>query len=216
MSKMLVFVLYFVNNNKKGLVEMLSNTSKMPGKSISLDAFKCITGSVLAEIPNSVCFDCYARKGAYRFPVVKNKMFERMAFFNASNFVPVMLMHLKKTKNEFFRWFDSGDVQSVEMALNILEVCERSPEKNHWIPTKEHKIWKNALKKKALPENVVLRFSAYMVNKAPSNNWQWSSAVTDNNTIFGVECNAPKQNGKCLDCRACWDKNVKTVTYHKH
>ena len=195
---------------------MLSNTSKMPGKSISLSAEKCITGSKLVKVKGTVCEDCYALKGSYRFPVVKNKMHERMEFFNASNFVPAMVMHLNKTKNEWFRWFDSGDVQSVKMALNILDVCEKTPNKNHWIPTKEHKIWKDALKKKALPENVVLRFSAYMVNKPPSDNWQWSSAVTDNNTIFGVECNAPKQEGKCLDCRACWDKNVKTVTYHKH
>jgi len=195
---------------------MLSNVSKMPGKSISRSAFKCKTGSKLAKVPGSVCFDCYARKGMYRMPNVVNKMEEREDFFHAIDFVPRMVALLNRTRSEFFRWFDSGDVEDIRMALNIIDVIKATPNKRHWIPTKEHKIWKNALKKKALPENVVLRFSAYMVNKAPSKNWQWSSAVTDNNTIFGVECNAPKQDGKCLDCRACWDKNVKTVTYHKH
>ena len=78
---------------------MLSNTSKMPGKSISLDAFKCITGSILAAVEGSVCEDCYARKGAYRFPVVKNKMLEIMNFFNASNFIPAIVMNLEKNKN---------------------------------------------------------------------------------------------------------------------
>ena len=53
---------------------MLSNVSKMPGKSISLDAFECKTGSKLAKIKGSVCFDCYARKGMYRMPNVRNKM----------------------------------------------------------------------------------------------------------------------------------------------
>ena len=42
----------------------------MPGKSISLSAEKCITGSKLAKIKDTVCEDCYALKGAYRYPVV--------------------------------------------------------------------------------------------------------------------------------------------------
>ena len=195
---------------------MLSNTSKMPGKSISLDAFKCITGSILAAVEGSVCEDCYARKGAYRFPVVKNKMLDRMNFFNASNFIPAMVMNLDKTKNEYFRWFDSGDVQSVKMCLDILEVCDKTPNKKHWIPTKEHKLWKEALKTRALPDNVVLRFSAYMVDKAPSKNWRWSSAVINKAAPIGFECKAPSQEGKCKDCRACWSRDIKTVSYHKH
>ena len=100
---------------------MLSNTSKMPGKSISLSAEKCITGSKLAKIKDTVCEDCYALKGAYRYPVVKKKMGERMGFFNASNFIPAMVMELNRTKSDYFRWFDSGDVQSVKMCLDILE-----------------------------------------------------------------------------------------------
>tara|TARA_R100000388_G_scaffold43966_1_gene33557 strand:+ start:111 stop:698 length:588 start_codon:yes stop_codon:yes gene_type:complete len=195
---------------------MLSNTSKMPGKSISLSAEKCITGSKLAKIKDTVCEDCYALKGAYRYPVVKKKMGERMGFFNASNFIPLMVMELNRTKSDYFRWFDSGDVQSVKMCLDILEVCDRTPNKKHWIPTKEHKFWKDALKTRALPDNVVLRFSAYMIDKAPSKNWQWSSAVVRDAKPFGYGCPAPEQGGKCKECRACWSKDVKTVSYHKH
>ena len=202
----------------KEIMISLGRAGKMPCPTYNTPAKLCNTGSRLRKVKGSTCHGCYAMKGNYLFPMVQKGLQKRFEAFLHPRFVEAMTFMIKRhsKKSGYFRWFDSGDVQSVEMALNILEVCERSPEKNHWIPTKEHKIWKNALKKKALPENVVLRFSAYMVNKAPSNNWQWSSAVTDNNTIFGVECNAPKQNGKCLDCRACWNKNVKTVTYHKH
>ena len=28
-------------------------------------------------------------------------------------------------------------------------------------------------------------------------------------------CSAPEQDGKCLECRLCWDKSVKVVAY-KH
>ena len=114
---------------------MLSNTSKMPGKSISLDARKCITGSILAKVKGSVCEDCYALKGSYRYPVVMNKMQERMEFFNASNFIAAMVVFLDKTKSDYFRWFDSGDVQSVKMCLDILEVCDKTPNKKQLAKT---------------------------------------------------------------------------------
>jgi hypothetical protein len=195
---------------------MLSNTSKMPGKSISLDAFDCITGSKLAGIPGSVCFDCYARKGRYRMPNVKNKMAERMEFFNAIDFVPRMVALLNKTRSEYFRWFDSGDVQSVRMALNIIDVIEATPDKRHWIPTKERKLWLEALKIKALPDNAILRFSATMVDAAPPQAWEHSSAVIKAANPIGHECPAPKQGGQCGACRACWSKDIKTVSYHKH
>ena len=32
----------------------------------------------------------------------------------------------------------------------------------------------------------------------------------------GASCPAPSQGGKCLDCRQCWDPNIKTVSYGKH
>jgi hypothetical protein len=195
---------------------MLSNTSKMPGKSISLDAFDCITGSKLAGIPDSVCFDCYARKGRYRMPSVKNKMAERMEFFNSIDFVPRMVALLNKTRSEYFRWFDSGDVQSIRMALNIIDVIEATPDKRHWIPTKERKLWLEALKIKALPDNAILRFSATMVDAAPPQAWEHSSAVIKAANPIGHECPAPKQGGQCGDCRACWSKDIKTVSYHKH
>ena len=195
---------------------ILSNTSKMPGKSISLDAHICKTGSKLAKIEGSVCHDCYALKGAYRYPVVKNAMAERLTFFNSIDFVPRMVAEIKRTRSEYFRWFDSGDVQDVRMALNIMDVVKATPEKKHWIPTKEHTIWKEALKMQTLPDNAVLRFSATMVDKAPPAKWKWSSAVVKNVAPIGYDCPAPTQGGKCGDCRACWSRDVKTVSYHKH
>jgi len=195
---------------------MLSNVSKMPGKSISRSAFKCKTGSKLAKVPGSVCHDCYARKGMYRMPNVINKMEEREDFFHAIDFVPRMVALLNRTRSEFFRWFDSGDVEDVRMALNIIDVIKATPDKRHWIPTKEHKIWADALKIEPLPDNAVLRLSQTMVDQAPPDKWQWSSAVIKDAAPIGHECPAPKQDGKCGPCRACWDRDVKTVSYHKH
>ncbi len=195
---------------------MLSNVSKMPGKSISLSAFDCITGEKLSKIPGSVCHDCYARKGMYRMPNVINKMEERKAFFNSIDFVPRMVELLNKTKSEFFRWFDSGDVQDIRMALNIIDVIEATPNKKHWIPTKEATIWRDALKIKALPNNAILRVSGTMVDGTPPKAFPHTSLVVKDNPPVGHECPAPKQQGKCGDCRACWNHDVANVTYHKH
>jgi len=41
----------------------LSATTKMPCKSFNLPAWECKTGSKLAKIKGSVCFNCYAMKG---------------------------------------------------------------------------------------------------------------------------------------------------------
>lgn len=195
---------------------MLSNTSKMPGKSISRSAFLCDTGSKLAKIPGSVCYKCYARKGRYRMPNVVDKMDEREFFFHAIDFVPRMIAMLAKTRSPYFRWFDSGDVEDERMAHNILDVVEATPDKKHWIPTKEHKIWQAVLSQRSKPANVVIRFSAYMVDKAPPKKWQHSSMVINKAAPVGHECPAPKQGGKCGDCRACWSDDVQTVTYHEH
>ena len=55
-----------------------------------------------------------------------------------------------------------------------------------------------------------------VIDKAPSKNWRWSSAVVRNAAPIGFECKAPSQDGKCLTCRVCWSRDVKTVSYHKH
>ena len=188
----------------------------MPGYSVSLSAWKCKTGDKLAKIKGSVCHDCYARKGRYNMPNVTDKMEERLKFFNALDFVPRMVAMLNKTRSPYFRWFDSGDVQSVRMALNIIDVVKATPEKKHWIPTKERKIWQEALKLEALPDNAVIRYSATMIDDTPPQDWEHSSAVVKNAAPIGHECPAPTQGGKCGECRACWSRDVKTVSYHKH
>ena len=70
---------------------MLSQTSKMPSKSISISAFLCNNGSKLAEIEGSVCHECYARRGFYRMPTVKKAMDNRLEFMQSTSFVSVMV-----------------------------------------------------------------------------------------------------------------------------
>ena len=86
--------------------KMLSNTSKLGVKSISLNIIKNKTGSKLAKKKGSVCHGCYALKGCYQFPVVQEAMARRMKFFYHKDFIPIMVWLLESQTKSFFRWFD--------------------------------------------------------------------------------------------------------------
>ena len=126
-----------------------------------------------------------------------------------------MVNVLNIVRSEWFRWFDSGDVADVGMALNILEVCRQTPNKRHWIPSREFKVWTRALQIDRLPENAVLRMSAHMVDGPRPKAWPTTSTVhTGIKTLPGRICPAPEQEGKCGECRACWSGDVPNVSYH--
>jgi hypothetical protein len=156
---------------------MLSNVSKMPGHSISRSARLCHVGQKLRKIKGSTCEKCYALKGMYNMPNVKAAMERREDFFHAIDFVPRMVAVLNALRKPEFRWFDSGDVDSVTMGHNILDVCEATPDKMHWIPSREYKIWAAVLRTRNLPANVTLRMSAHMIDDTPAKAWQNTSTV---------------------------------------
>tara|TARA_A100001015_G_scaffold129260_1_gene143385 strand:+ start:880 stop:1323 length:444 start_codon:yes stop_codon:yes gene_type:complete len=146
-------------------------------------------------------------------PSVKAAMEKREVFFHSDGFVNTMVELIGK--DQYFRWFDSGDVENETMANNILDVCQGTPNTQHWIPTKEYGIWRKVLKNRALPDNVVLRASSPMIDEAPLIGWSNTSTVHTEQP-FGHECQAYNNGGKCGDCRACWDKTIENVSYKEH
>ena len=58
----------------------LTQTSKMPCKSMSLPTESCITGFKMAQIPGSICSSCYADKGFYNVyqNTIKPSQFARL------------------------------------------------------------------------------------------------------------------------------------------
>ena len=199
----------------------LSKPSKMPSYGYSLSAFKCKVGSKLREVLNSTCANCYALKGRYIFPNVQEALDRRMdKLMNNPKWVDAMIYLILHycTKTKVFRWHDSGDLQSVQHLINIVNIAECTPNVKHWLPTREVTIVK---KYKDLfgefPSNLVVRISATMVNGVPHKFHEHSSTVaTSNDLAIGHLCPAPKQDNKCGDCRACWDTNIKNVTYLEH
>jgi hypothetical protein len=187
----------------------LSAPNKMPGPSINLPAWNCITGVKLQAVKGSVCAGCYAMKGRYRFKNVKDALDRRLTALTDPRWVDAMVTLI--TGEKWFRWHDSGDIQSIEHLENIFRVCRRTPETQHWMPTREAQFIKR-LKVNQVPRNLIIRFSSHMIDQGPVNFWPWTSTVV----TAGKTCPAAEQNNECKDCRQCWDRSVKNVAYGKH
>ena len=187
----------------------LSKPSKMPGWSIGLPAKECKTGGKLQAVKGSVCYDCYALKGCYVFKVVQEAQYRRLAAIKHPLWVGAMAHLINSKKANVFRWHDSGDVQDEEHLIKIFAVCKLTPKIRHWLPTRE--AWIKAFLPEC-PENLVIRFSAPMVDQEAPASWPNSSEVV----TAGATCPAAQQDNECRDCRACWDSNIKTIKYGKH
>ena len=193
----------------KKITESLTRTSKMPGLSYSLPAWACQTGAKLRKVKTSPCYGCYALKGNYtRYPAIKIAQYRRLAAIKMEGWTRAMAVQILKQK--YFRWHDAGDVQSHEHMAKIIEVCKLTPNTQHWLPTQERQYLP---KPEDVPENLIIRLSAAKVDGTAGNAWSHSSTVV---TDGSPSCPAPTQGGKCLDCRACWNKDIKNVSYGKH
>ena len=191
------------------ITDSFTKTSKMPGLSYSLPAWECKTGWKLAQIEGTPCFFCYAKKGNYtRYPAIKAAQYRRLKAIEHPQWVEAMAARIKNLK--WFRWHDAGDVQSVDHMTKILEVCKLTPDTKHWLPTQERQYLPAP---EEVPDNLIIRLSAAKVDGTAGNAWSHSSTVV---TDGSPSCPAPTQGGKCLDCRACWNKDIKNVSYGKH
>jgi len=198
----------------------LSAASKMPCPSFSTPAAACITGAKLALIEGSVCHGCYAKKGNYRYKnVIEHREHNLRTLDNLDTWRRSMIKLIKDNDvTGFFRWHDSGDINSAEHLKAIIDIALALPDIQFWIPTKEKGILNQVQREMQIPDNLIIRLSMPMVNQPPSSkNWALTSTVrTKDGEVHGVECKAPENNGKCGTCRACWDKSIDNITYLKH
>jgi len=190
----------------------LSKPNKMPGPSINLPATQCITGAKLVKVQGSTCSGCYALKGRYRFPNVKEAMQRRLAKLMDPRWIEAMVTLV--TGHPVFRWHDSGDLQSVQHLKNIFEVCKLTPDTAHWLPTREARFI-SLMDPDVVPKNLKIVLSDHMNDQAITPSW-WPFTSGVSTKHADVTCPASKQGNKCLDCRKCWDRGTKRVIYGKH
>lgn len=204
-----------MTSQAKAITGGLSKPSKMPGGSYSIPAQRCITGSKLVQKEGSVCHGCYALKGMYRFPNVKAALERRFQAIDHPQWVEAMV-HLVQ-RHKFFRWHDSGDLQSGDHLHKICEVCEGTPDTQHWLPTREVKIVYEYFQTHEMPANLCVRVSSPMIDGEPLPVGRWHDGLRTSTVVTGTPtCPAPQQGNKCGECRKCWSKEVSNVAYHVH
>lgn len=225
------------------IVGGLSKPSKMPCYTYNLPASKCKTGAKLAKVPGSVCFGCYAADdikwkqrqakhdqrrftlSRYCMHAVQSALDRRYKSLSDPLWVPAMvylIRHFGKPNPsynrpavKYFRWHDSGDVQSNNHFRNIIMIAEATSNVKHWMPTREYSI----VTQHKTPENLIVRLSAHMENGKPPqfDGFPTSTVSTgDKPENGGSRCHANERDGSCGKCRKCWNPNIQNIDYKKH
>jgi len=197
----------------------------MPCKSWSLPAKKACPAAVFG--PDTICGACYADKGMYTFPNVRESQALRFQWVTQcmrapegiEEFISTMVGAIKATKNPYFRVHDSGDLFNPTYVRAWAEVCRRLPDVKFYIPTRTWQFmanpkWKDALLELGALPNVALRPSALKFGDLPPKIPGLAAGTTA--TAKGYTCPAAYQGNQCGSCRVCWDKPGVEVSYHQH
>jgi hypothetical protein len=198
----------------------LSKTSKLDGiMSWSLNALDTCQGSIGKDgnlVP--ACQGCYATTGNYRFPNVKAPRDFNKQDWQRIDWVEDMVKALDSSR--YFRWFDSGDMYSVDLAEKIYQVMKLTPWVKHWLPTRMYKFTKydTVINRMMKLDNVVVRLSSDSVTGEVINGLTTSTIFSDDSQLTSdmVECKAYEHDGKCNGCRACYSKDVPVIAYKAH
>ena len=208
----------------------LSRPTKIPTYCYSIPAVRCITGSTLVNVKGSTCESCYALKGWHFSLQVAPAEERRYRSLKKKYWVDAMVYLIKSLKLPYFRWHDSGDIQGLWHLLKIFEVCLRTPDCLHWLPTREWEMIRNFREIGFVkPKNLKIILSAHMIDRAGPEelardlNVQVSTVVTKDSTCKAhtksVIVNNGRHNvthGHCGSCRDCWHEDVFFVSYLKH
>ena len=199
------------------IVGSLGKPSKMPGLSYGISAKLCKVGAALAKIVGSTCHGCYALKANYSYPSVQKAHAKRAESITDPQWPAAMTYLIEQSGESYFRWHDSGDLQSFQHLINIVTIAENLPKVSFWLPTREKALINQYIRAfGAFPANLCVRVSAAMVDSKPMQGFQNTSTVHDQGEAIGFSCPAQSQGNKCLDCRACWNTSVANVSYHRH
>lgn len=209
--------------SRPGAAEMvtggLSSPGKMPCYAWGIPATRCKLGTILGQREGNVCHEsiCYAKKRNFKRKTVQKKYEARYESLFNIDWTPGLASLIHRHAKQYFRLFDSGDLQSETMLLNIIRIAKAVREVLIWMPTRETQIVLNVRKRIAelkidWPENLIDRFSATRVDgPRPKGHKYTSSVVTGQEN---ASCEAQLNGNKCGDCRDCW--TAEHVTYPAH
>ena len=167
---------------------------------------------------------CYATKGAYTYPKVKESLENNLKDYlaNGDKFFNDIIEYLNNgdITFKFFRWFSSGDLVDYKFWLGVVKVAIECSSTKFLLFTKKFNLvnmWL-ALGNK-LPDNLRVVFSGWDENFTIDNPFNLPTTYVyfkgkENKHIpeFAINC-----VGSCKSCKACWTlKNGQSVYFNKH
>ena len=194
----------------------VSNTnSKLGGQIYSINLPPIVTCR-----SNAPCFKgCYACKGNWLFPNVKNSLQQNLEAYknNPTLFFESVVSQTALVR--FCRWHSSGDIVDMQYFEGMCKVARKNKDTHYLCFTKKYEIINEFLSKgKRIPKNLSIVFSAWS-NWIPENPYNLPMTY-----VYGKEFNnelIPKDaipcGGKCENCQACWTlKKGQHVYFLKH
>ena len=194
----------------------VSNTnSKLGGQIYSINLPPVVT--CRSDAP---CFKgCYACKGNWLFPNVKNSLNQNLEAYKGNPDLFFESIAAQTALVRFCRWHSSGDIVDMQYFEGMCKVARKNKETHYLCFTKKHEIINEFLSKgKRIPKNLSIVFSAWS-NWIPENPYDLPMTY-----VYGKEFNnelIPKDaipcGGKCENCQACWTlKKGQHVYFLKH
>lgn len=194
----------------------VSNTnSKLGGQIYSINLPPVVT--CRSDAP---CFKgCYACKGNWLFPNVKNSLQHNLEAYKSNPDLFFESVAIQTALVRFCRWHSSGDIVDMQYFEGMCKVARKNKDTHYLCFTKKYEIINEFLSKgKRIPKNLSIVLSAWS-NWIPENPYNLPMTY-----VYGKEFNnelIPKDaipcGGKCENCQACWTlKKGQHVYFLKH
>jgi hypothetical protein len=206
--------------NKSNNISMTNSNSKLGKECLNL-AMPVATCRTDAPCKAT----CYACKGCQQFANVQAAYFRnlRLYYENPNNFFELVYTKIKSSGLSKVRLFDSGDFPDYAFLVNLVDLCNKTPDVRYMAFTKKYELVNEYIGNNGdLPENLNIIFSAWDKNWHVSNPYNLGVAYVsfnDKELNPDIPKNAFVCRGKessCSECGACWNKKLKAVAFAQH
>lgn len=158
--------------------------------------------------PDAPCFKkCYARKGHYTFPSVKNALEGNLEAYKADPDYFFDYIAVNSRLVCFFRWFHAGDIVDDAFLLGMVRVARKNPNTRYLAFTKKFDIVNRYLDAgNKLPKNLKIVFSGWGASFKILNPHNLPTAFVrfDKEDNSHIPPKAFKCSGDCSNCQMCW------------
>lgn len=167
---------------------------------------------------------CYARKGNFTFPNVKESHIQNLACFinDSKKYFDDIIKYLNGLVSyRYFRYHSSGDIVNEEYFEGMIRVAKKCKTVKFLCFTKKFELINNYLANGGkIPNNLHIVFSAWDKDFKVDNPYNLPMTYVDfkdkdkNPEIpeLAIPC-----IGKCYECQSCWSlKKGQSVVFHQH